>query len=284
MLRLTFAVALCGLSLSALPARAELPKADRPIRVLIISGGCCHDYPQQREILETGLKARLKVEVSHLYYDPKPGEQATRPKLPIFTNPEYGAGYDVIVHNECAADESDPSVVEAVLAPHRKGIPGVNLHCAMHSYRSGTWQTPVRAGDANARWFEYVGIQSSGHGPQSPITLSVVDKAHPITKDLKGWTTTKDELYNNLTRFDVTPLITGVQPEAVTPEERSLHYTVAWTHHYGPQKVRVFSTTLAHNEANMREDAYLDLVAHGVAWATGHLGPDGQVDKTYAVE
>ncbi|UDF03146.1 ThuA domain-containing protein [Asticcacaulis sp. AND118] len=280
MLRFVAVTAALTLSFAAAPALAET----KPIKVLIVSGGCCHDYPQQREILETGLKARLKVEVSHLYYDPKPGEQATRPKLPLFSDPNYGDGYDVIVHNECAADESDPAVLDAVLAPHQKGVPGVNLHCAMHSYRSGAYRQPVAAGDANARWFEYVGIQSSGHGPQSPITLSIADAAHPITRGLSGWTTTKDELYNNLTQFGVTPLITGIQPEAVKPEERSLRYTVAWTHSYGPKQARVFSTTLAHNEANMREAAYLDLVARGVAWATGHLTADGQIDKKYAAE
>ncbi|OYW80895.1 MAG: hypothetical protein B7Z26_05790 [Asticcacaulis sp. 32-58-5] len=228
-----------ALLLVAGTATAET-KPDTPIKVLIVTGGCCHNYPKQREILETGLKARLNVTVSHLYYDPKPGEQATRPKLPIFDNPNYGDGYDVIIHNECAADESDPQIIDTVLSPHQKGIP-------------------------------YTGIQSSGHGPQSPITLTIAPEAHAITQGLNGWTTSKDELYNNLTTFNVTPLIYGIQPESSVTADRDKTFTVAWIHSYGPKNVRVFSTTLAHNEANMREDAYLDLVANGVAWASGRL-------------
>ncbi|MBC7453469.1 MAG: hypothetical protein H7335_07135 [Massilia sp.] len=87
---------------------------------------------------------------------------ATRPALPIYANPRYADGYDVVIHDECAASEDSA----AVLAPHRLGTPGVNLHCAMHSYRSGAWQLPVKAGEPHATWFEYTGIQSTGHGAQ----------------------------------------------------------------------------------------------------------------------
>ncbi len=40
------------------------------------------------------------------------------------------------------------SLVQAVLKPHRDGIPGVNLHCAMHSYRIGDPFGSGRAGHA----------------------------------------------------------------------------------------------------------------------------------------
>jgi hypothetical protein len=44
---ITGAVALSVAVLS--PAHAESP---RPLKVLIVSGGCCHDYAKQRELLE----------------------------------------------------------------------------------------------------------------------------------------------------------------------------------------------------------------------------------------
>jgi hypothetical protein len=249
------------------PAFAE---PDRPVKVLIVSGGCCHDYAQQRTLLEAALKQRIGAQVSHVYYDPKPGEQATRPALPIYGNPDYAAGYDVVIHDECAADEDSAAALDAVLAPHRAGIPAVNLHCAMHSYRSGDWKQPVTAGAANARWFEFTGIQSSGHGPQSPIRLSAA-AAHPVAQGFMPYTTGSDELYNNLTTFDVTPVLYGVQPEAQAEADRGKVYAVAWTHLYGPKQVRVFSTTLAHNAAVMADPRYLDLVARGVLWAVGRL-------------
>lgn len=261
----------------ALPAHAA---PAQPLRVLIVSGGGYHNYPEQRRLLEDGLKARLNVTVSHAFYDPAGSDQPTRPKLPILTNPHYGDGYDLIIHNECAADESDAAALDSVLAPHRRGIPAVNLHCAMHSYRSGTWREPVEAGAANARWFALTGLQSTGHGLQSPIKLSVVNPVHPIAKGLEVWTTPNEELYNNLTQFGVTPILAGIQPNAAKESERSQQFTVAWTHEYGPAKARVFSLTLAHNEATMADPRYLNLVARGVAWASGHLNPDGTFDAT----
>ncbi|WP_338764228.1 hypothetical protein [Massilia sp. METH4] len=212
-----------ALSLSILaPAGAQ---AVKPVKILIVSGGCCHDYAQQRMLLEEGLKARMAAVVSHLYHDPKPGEQATRPALPIYGNPRYADGYDVVIHNECAADEDSPTALDAVLAPHRAGVPAVNLHCAMHSYRSGEWKKPVKAGAPNARWFEFTGIQSSGHGPQSPIQLTAADTGHPVAAGFQPYTTGSDELYNNLTTFDVTPVLYGVQPESPVAADRGKIYT-----------------------------------------------------------
>jgi type 1 glutamine amidotransferase len=257
-----------ALFLTVPPVHAETPK---PVKILIVSGGCCHDYARQRELLEKGLKERMPAQVSHVYYDPKPGEKATRPLLPIYGNPHYADGYDVVIHDECAADEDSAAALDAVLAPHRNGVPAVNLHCAMHSYRSGTWTQPVKAGDPNARWFEFTGIQSTGHGPQSPIRLSVEAGGHPVGERFVPYTTGSDELYNNLTAFDVTPVLTGMQPESPVEADRSKRYVVAWTHYYGPKRARVFSTTLAHNIDVMADPRYLDLVARGVLWATGRL-------------
>ena len=269
-----------GLALAAtLPVGAQEAK---PIKVLIVSGGCCHNYAVQREVLEAGLKARISADVTQVFYDPKSGEKATRPALPIHTNPRYADGYDVVIHNECAADEDDPAVLDNVLAPHRAGKPGVNLHCAMHSYRSGEWKLPVQAGAANAKWFEYTGIQSSGHGPQSPVHLAAAAGGHPIAQGFVPYVTGNEELYNNLTTFGVTPILTGSQPEAKNPAERALSYSVAWTHRYGPRQAKVFSMTLAHNEAGMADPRYLDLLARGVLWATGHLADDGKIDAGYA--
>jgi len=275
-LRLTpvFTLALAA----AFPAHAQ---SAQPIKVLIVSGGCCHNYAAQRASIEAGLKARINVAVTHVFYDPKQGDKATRPALPIYHNPQYADAYDVVIHNECAADEDDPAVLDAVLAPHRLGKPGVNLHCAMHSYRSGDYKQAVKPGDANARWFAYTGIQSSGHGPQSPIHLTAAS-AHPITVGFTPFVTADEELYNNLTRFDVTPVLSGIQPQAKDPAERARRFDVAWTHYYGPQRAPVFSITLAHNEAGIADPRYLDLLARGLLWATGHLGADGKVDPAYA--
>lgn len=276
------AVFLSLLSLGAATPAHGTRVAPKPIQVLVVSGGCCHNYPAQRALLKDGLERRINATVTHVFYDPKAGEQATRPALPIYANPRYADGYDVVIHNECAADESSQDNLDAVLAPHRAGTPGVNLHCAMHSYRSGDWRQPVKPGAANARWFEYTGIQSSGHGPQSPVHLAAAACGHPISVGFVPFITPSEELYNNLTAFDVTPVLTGTQPEATNPAERSARYNVAWTHRYGPKQARVFSLTLAHNEAGVGDGRYLDLVARGVLWATGRLNDRGNIQPGYS--
>lgn len=248
---------------------ASLPHEEKPLKILIITGSGWHDYPAQRGILEQGLKARLKADITHVYYDNSPNDKNGDPKLPIFGNPHYADGYDVVIHDECAPVQSDPKVVEAVLTPHRKGIPAVNLHCAMHSYRTVDVSKPLAVGAAGTEWFEFVGIQSIQHGPQAPIVVTRADNNDEKTARYQGWVTGNEELYNNLTLWPITPILYGQQPDVSDTSLQDKVFVVAWTHTYGPNKTRVFSTTLGHNNATVADNRYLDMVADGVLWATG---------------
>jgi Trehalose utilisation len=260
----------------------EKTAAPKPLKVLLITGGCCHDYAKQKDILKLGLESRINVIVDQMHTDDK----STKPPLALLGNADYAKGYDLVIHDECAADIKDPAVVEGVLAPHRAGTPGVNLHCAMHCYRVGAPGKPQTAGTPEALWFDYLGLQSSGHGPQKPIALSVADAAHPITSGYSGWTTINEELYNNIQIFpSAHSLIKGKQdkgkPDAAgqpTFDET----VVAWTNEYGASKTRVFSTTVGHNNATVEDPRYLDLVARGVLWATGKLDAKGQPTAGYS--
>jgi hypothetical protein len=187
----------------------------------------------------------------------------------------------VVIHDECAADIKDPATVQAVLKPHRDGIPGVNLHCAMHSYRVGNPGTPQTAGTPEALWFEYLGLQSSRHDQQVPIDVTFVDPQSPITKGFKDWTTIKEELYNNIQLFPgCQPLAKGKQ---IVPQKdgstKEFQYICEWTNTYG--KTRVFSTTLGHNNETVSDDRYLELVARGLLWACDKLKDDGTPKDGY---
>jgi hypothetical protein len=256
--------------LGAVALRAAEPK---PLRALLITGGCCHDYATQKDILKKGLEARVNIVVDQVHTDDK----STRPPLAILGKPDYAKGYDLVIHDECGSDISDPATVEAVLKPHQDGLPGVNLHCAMHSYRIGNPNEAATPGTPHAFWFEYLGLQSSGHGPQEPISISFTNKTASIARGLADWTTGKEELYNNIRLFDTaTPIARGKQSyKGRNGAERTSDFVVVWTNLYGPKKTRVFSTTLGHNNATVEDPKYLDLVARGVLWATGHLNEDG---------
>ena len=149
-------------------------------------------------------------------------------------------------------------IIAGVLAPHRSGIPGVNLHCAMHSYRFGDFRKPVKAGAANAKWFEYIGVQSTGHGPKKPISISFEHNVPFITKGIKDWTTGNEELYNNVQVLPTSKVVArGTQGKSKA--------VVAWTNDYNG--VRVFSTSLGHNNFTVADSRYLDFVARGLLWA-----------------
>jgi type 1 glutamine amidotransferase len=250
-----------GLSLRA-AERASTPK---PLRALLVIGGCCHDYAKQKEILKAGLEARANLTVDVLYT----ADSGTSFRFKEYENPKWAEGYDVVIHDECTADVKDVALVENVVAAHREGVPAVNLHCAMHSYRVGIFNSPVEPGSPDALWFEMLGLQSSGHGPQEPIAVTMTDASHPITQGLAGWTTSKEELYNNHTIFPTAQaLARGTQgkQEAV----------VAWTNHYGPKKTRIFSTTIGHNNETVADDRYLDFITRGLLWSVGKLDDQGQ--------
>ncbi len=246
----------------------------KPLHVLLVAGGCCHDYPAQSKILRDGIQARANIQVDVVLSPDK----STKPSFPLYANADWAKGYDLVIHDECAADITDKAIVANILNAH-KTIPAVNLHCAMHSYRWGNYQAPVKAGADNAGWYEFIGLQSTGHGAQKPINLTFVDKEHPITKGMADWTTINEELYNNKGFFDEHPLITGTQ-EVNGKTDKTI---VAWTNEkFG---ARSFSTTIGHNNATVADARYLDLVVRGALWSanklndqylTAYKGPEGK--------
>lgn len=247
-----------------LPAFAE--PAVKPLKALLVIGGCCHDYAAQKDLLEAGIEARANVQVD-VCYSP---DKSTKPVFSCYEKDSWAEGYDVIIHDECAADIKDVAIVNRILDPHRKGLPGVNLHCAMHSYRvSPEFKKPMPAGADGAQWFDYLGMQSTGHGKQMPIDVTYVSPTNPITKGLENWTTINEELYNNIRVHDgITPIAKGKQGDAET--------VIAWTNEFGDKKARVFSTTLGHNNETIADARYLDFVTRGLLWACGKLDKDGK--------
>jgi type 1 glutamine amidotransferase len=259
--------------------KAAEPAASKPLRVLLVTGGCCHDYAKQRFLLAEGLSARANIQVEFAHTDDK----STKPNFEIYHKADWAKGYDVVIHDECAADIMDQPYVDNILNAHKSGTPAVNLHCAMHSYRKGfKVGEPITPGSDQSIWFDMLGLQSNRHGPQEPIKVSYTDKTHPITRGLEDWTTIKEELYNNVqppTNFpNHHSLATGRQMvmDKQTGTQREDTAVVTWTNEYGPDKTRIFSTTLGHNNDTVADARYLDLVTRGVLWAAGKLGDDGK--------
>jgi hypothetical protein len=272
-------LSIIGLAVLAAGVITGFAADSKPIRVLLITGGCCHDYAKQKDILKKGIEERANVIIDQLHSP----DTSTHPPLAFLGNPDYAQGYDLVIHDECASDINDPAKVEAVLKPHRDGLPGVNLHCAMHSYRIGNPTDPVEPGTPHGLWFEYLGLQSSRHDQQLPIAITFTDKQSPIAKGLADWTTVNEEQYNNVHVFDKAREV--ARGKQVIPQKqggaKTNDFVVVWENHYGPKNTRVFSTTIGHNNATVEDPRYLDLVTRGVLWATGHLEDDGTPAKGF---
>ncbi len=229
--------------------------AEKPLRAMLVLGGCCHDYPAQKDILKKGIEARANVVVDVVYS----ADTSTKARFEMYEKADWAKGYDVVIHDECSSDVKEMPYVQNILAAH-KTVPAVNLHCAMHCYRTGTDD-----------WFKFVGIHSTGHGPQEPIAIHFVDTTHPVTKGATDWTTVNEELYNNVKIFDTAhPLARGKQiikqKDGTTKEVETV---VAWGNQYG--STRVFSTTLGHNNATVSDARYLDMVTRGLLWSCNQL-------------
>lgn len=277
-----------GVWLAANAADETTDATAKPLRILLIAGGCCHDYGAQKDLLKAGIESRLKAEVD-VEYSP---DKSTKTTFPRYESADWAKGYDVILHDECSADVTNKEYVKRILDAHLQGVPAVNIHCAMHSYRWDDFRKPVNPGADNAGWFEMIGLQSTGHGPKEPIDITFTDKKHPITVGMADWSTGGEELYNNVQIFATAhPLASGKQmvpprkkkgqPADPKAKPTEVNAVVAWTNEYGANKTKTFSTTIGHFNETVADDRYLDLVSRGLLWVTGHLGEDGKATDGY---
>ncbi len=242
----------CALGALATGACAADPK---PIKALLLTGGCCHDYDNQKTIIPQGVNARAHVEWT-VIQDPSKGTSGS--KL-FYKEPDWAKGYDVVVHNECFADDKDLSWVESAVKPHREGVPAVVIHCAMHCYRAPTNE-----------WFKFCGVTSHRHGSHFAYPLKNVNPLHPVMKGFPEiWQTPKEELYHVATVWPNTiPLGSGYSPETKKDE------VCIWVNTYG--QGRVFGTTVGHYNQTMQAPEFMDVLARGLLWACDKLGEDGK--------
>ena len=112
---------LCCTVLSTVSADEVTNPADRPIHALLVTGGCCHDYARQKLILTRGISARADVRwtVAHQ------GGTTTDTQIPLYSDPGWADGFDIVVHNECFAGVRDTDFVDRILKPHKDGVPAI---------------------------------------------------------------------------------------------------------------------------------------------------------------
>src|SRR5687767_7622923 len=97
----------CLLTLGFFGSADVTQAAVKPIRALLIAGGCCHDYTQQKKLLTEGISARANVVWSVVHE----GDGTTDHRMSIYNDPDWAKNFDVIVHDECFSDVKDAEFV-----------------------------------------------------------------------------------------------------------------------------------------------------------------------------
>ena len=240
------------LALSVLPASAaEKHYTGKPLRLLLITGGCCHNYAFQSQAMKEGVSARVDSEWKVV----NEGGTGTRGQIALYDQADWAKPFDVVVHNECFADTKDPEYIAKIVAAHRAGTPAVVVHCAMHTYRAA-------AVDA---WREFLGVTSLHHEHQSRYPVTLIAPDHAALRGFPAsWTTPMDELYV------IQKLWPGATALATSVSEKTGEaQPVVWINNY--HGTRIFGTTYGHSDDTFRDPVFIDLLARGIAWSAGKL-------------
>src|SRR3954471_5751342 len=97
------------------PAEKAQDSTVKPLKALLITGGCCHDYAKQKEILKRGIESRAMVQVTLVHS----ADKGTSARFDIYDNPDWAKGYDVVIHDECSADVKELPYVDNILNAHK---------------------------------------------------------------------------------------------------------------------------------------------------------------------
>lgn len=255
MLRRYLPLATCVLFLlTATFTSGQEKKEIKPIRALLITGGCCHDYAKQKLILPEAVSKRANVEWTVVHQ----GGTTTDTRIPYYEKEDWAKGFDVVVHNECFAGVADPAWTAKVLKPHREGTPAVVIHCAMHCYR-----------DKTDEWFKFVGVTSRGHGANYPFEVVNLEPDNEIMKGFGDkWMTPKGELYF------IEKLWPSAKPLAHAMSRDSKKNEVCvWTNMY-TDRTRVFGTTIGHHNEEMNDEVFQNYITRGLLWTCDKLNDD----------
>ena len=236
---------------------ATAEDAPTKLKGLIIAGGCCHDYPNQVKIIAEGMSQRVSISWEVVLE----GDGGRDHQISVYKNPDWAKKYDVIVHNECFGGVKDPDFIKGIVNAHHAGVPGIFIHCSLHSYRN--------AGAGADGWRELIGVTSTSHEKKRSVLVKTIHSEHPIMQGFpKEWQTPNGELYK----------IERVWPNCIPlaqayGADTQKNHVVVWANKFG--KANVFGTSLGHHNETMNTNEWLDLVSRGLLWTVGKLEADG---------
>lgn len=226
-------------------------ESPNPLNVLYVTGGCCHDYEAQEEILTQELSERLDIEWTIDFE----ADDSRDFKLSRFDDPNWNEGYDAVLYNMCFAEVTDNDYIENITQAHYdSGTAAIFLHCSMHTFRDAETE----------EWDRLIGLETYHHEhEQREFEFEALDREHPVMDSFPegNWVSPTDELYIVTKTYEnLIPLAHSFGPES------NDHHVVMWANTYG--NARVIGTTAGHNDSVMQDPVYLDFLGNGLRWIT----------------
>lgn len=258
---LLFVAATVVLGVAAEPRAALFKPATR--RVLILSGFNNHDWRTTTPFLRQQLAAAGT-------YDVRVVEE------PHGITGSTFAAYDLVVldyNGPRWGSETETALSEFVRSGHGLMV----VHGASWAFNGLVvlGDRHVRTGIVEPPWTEYRkmvgGIWSeedpkTGHGKRHPFQVKIIDKDHPVSRNLPGELTADDELYHHM-RMQPGVRILATAFDDPQFDGTGTNEPVIWILSYG--RGRVFHSTLGHDVRAMQADAFLRPFLAGAAWASG---------------
>ncbi|MDE0863061.1 MAG: ThuA domain-containing protein [Rubripirellula sp.] len=233
----------------------EKSPPDKGVRALMVTGGCCHDYQNQKRIISEGLSQRVgPVAWTIVEYGTKRDIKAE-----IYRKGDWIKGFDIVVHNECFGGVEDGSFVKGIVDAHiASQVPAIVIHCSMHSYRNAPTADTWRA---------FLGVTSKRHEKKKRSLKVLPTDAGRQSSMLAAigasWDTPNGELYIIEKVWPRTKVLAEVQSDETGKAE-----PVIWTNVY--KGTRVFGISLGHHNETIQSDVWQDVVAAGWKWSLGN--------------
>lgn len=223
----------------------------RSLNILMVAGGCCHDYEGQRDLLSEELSRRFDINWT-VYFE---ADKSRDHEVTLFDDPDWHEDFDAVIYNICFADVKNDDYIESITRAHyESGTAAIALHCTMHTFRDAETQA----------WDRFIGLETSRHEhEQREYEIIALNREHPVMADFPegNWKSPVDELYIVTNTYaDMTPLAHSYGPET------DAHHVVIWANTYG--NARIVGITAGHNNEVMEDPVYLDLITNGLIWAT----------------
>lgn len=211
--------------------RAASSSPQGPVRVLFVTGGCCHDWANLPPILINPMQASGVFKVT-----------LTQDRDMLI--PEKIKDFDLVVFYTQGGDITEQQK-KGLLGFVRRGGGFVGIHGA-----TATWKT-------SDDYWSLVAGRFDGHGKKRLFDVDIVDRRSPITRDISKLRVMDEDYTHKFYPGDAFHVLA----------RREGKYPCIWTREYG--KGRVFINVLGHDALTWYNPDFQTITIRGMLWAAG---------------